>query len=156
MYKSAPRAPHFHRLGVVGRRRPLHSGVRLPFLSGFFLSQDDQDDSSWFWAYHPDVWSQIRMMPVFSEIMFCVDTVFFISILGSSCFILRRTCQSSCLHPARMRRMTQSQSQPEPEQDRARETQPEPITPRWHHPGIILLPRPQISPSCHHPGPSNL
>ena len=49
-----------------------------------------------------------------------------------------------------------SQSQPEPEQDRARETQPEPITPRWHHPGIILLPRPQISPSCHHPGPSNL
>ena len=32
--------------------------------AGFVLSQDDQDDSSWFWAYHPDVWSQIRMMLV--------------------------------------------------------------------------------------------
>ena len=32
--------------------------------AGLVLSQDDQDDSSWFWAYHPDVWSQIRMMLV--------------------------------------------------------------------------------------------
>ena len=50
----------------------------VPQGSGFFLSQDDQDDSSWFWAYHPDVWSQIRMMPVFGERIFVLTPFFFI------------------------------------------------------------------------------
>ena len=76
-----------------------------PSHPGLVLSQDDQDDSSWFWAYHPDVWSQIRMMPVFGESIYFLLPLFLFSILGSSCFILRRTCQSSCLHPDRRRRI---------------------------------------------------
>ena len=53
-------------LPYKGPKKPFGAsrGINQPLRAGLVLSQDDQDDSSWFWAYHPDVWSQIRMMLV--------------------------------------------------------------------------------------------
>ena len=48
-----------------------------PLFPGLCINQDDQDDSSWFGANHPDSWAQTRMVAVFFGKIFFWESLFF-------------------------------------------------------------------------------